>query len=453
MDSAGLEAIGQRKKKGNALPPPTVGEEKPKGERGMFDLTQAESQMIALAQPEYEIAKMRREPGATKNLYQSDRRTIEEMRRKAAAYAADTARGENLYIRADPDGIHDIIFIDDTRQEAVDYLDAQGIKPACTVETSVKHGKASLHTWYRLSEPTDRMTRKAVEYTLIKKLHEQFPDPDPERMPGDYGSCDGGHLGRLAGSRNYGLTKPKDNAVVLVEATGYVLSADVTAALLSEAEENKKEMRKLDADLEEVKNHEYENIKIIQWYKENVVPRMRKELPHFRQDFFAVCAMLRAKFGEMDIKKVLWDHDPNPIQERKVGHEAHYLACTLYNARAEVGNAHSPKPSLPPVVGGGSALPFAGACASAAIDQQLTPATQEPDTETPYVPGGTGKLMSGVITPDGQILFGTPGAPAPAPKPQATASSRPAARRQFRLGVRRLGAAPRPTASPSPKPR
>lgn len=400
----------------------------------MFDAIQAETQMIALKQSEYEIVKMRRKPGTTKNLFQSDQRTVKDMKRKSDAYAADTDRGENLYIRAEPDGVHEVVFVDDTHQQAVDFLAAQGIEPACIVETSVKHGVPSLHAWYLLSEPVDRVTRRAVEYTLIKQLHEQFPHDDPARMPGDFHSCDGGHLGRLAGSWNHGLSKPKNNAVTLVEATGRILSPEVTARLLAEAEENKKELVKLDADLEEIKNHTYQNPKIVQYFRENVVPKMDSRKPHYLQDFFATCYMLNAKFAEDDIKKVLWEHDPNPVSERKVGHEAHYLAVTLYKAQAKVGTPLSPKPSLAPSVGGGSGDAFclsAGACASVPPSplSAANPGATAPDIEKPYSTWGDGKRKRGSISPDGKIQFGV------APVDENPVSAKPKPRRK-RLGVK-----------------
>ena len=344
---------------------PNTGKEK--NYRGNRMIESIEKQFSALGQDEYEIVKMRRETGATKNLYQTDIRTIEDMKRKIDSYQVDVERGENLYIRALPDSIHEVIFIDDTHQDAIDFLAQQDILPACVVETSVKNERASLHAWYRLSESVNRATRKAIEYVLIKKQHDKFPDPDIKKMPGDFGSNDGGHLGRLAGSHNFGLTKPKNNAVLLVESTGYVLSQRVTDKLLEEAEKHITTFKKFDADLENIKSHAYDNQKIVQYFKENVIPKMNSACAHFEQDFFAVTYLLKAKFSEADIKKVLLEFDPNPIFERKIGHEAHYLEVTVFNAKQKLET--SPPKAPIKTQGGGCGVPLA--CAASRLSHSL----------------------------------------------------------------------------------
>lgn len=358
------------------LPPPST-EDINKNLKELDMLNEIEKQFWALGQDQYEIVKMRREPGTVNNFYQTDTRTLDDMRRKIDKYSMDVQQGENLYIRALPDDIHEVIFLDDMSEEAVDFLSRKkGMIPCCIVETSEKNGKPSLHCWYRLDEPTDRPTRKAIEYHLISMLHENFPDPDPKKMPGDFGSNDGCHLGRLAGSWNYGLTSRKNNPIMLVEASGHILSYYVTQDLLEKSEKYRDiNRKKIDIELEKIISHEYDNEKIVQWYRENAIPKMISTRPHFEQDFDSVCRLLKAKpnFSDLDIMKVLWENDPNPIQERKQSHEAHYLALTVYKAKKHLGIATeevpSPTPTSKKKEGGGSALLSASADAPAsAID-------------------------------------------------------------------------------------
>lgn len=288
-------------------------------------LEQIERQMYSMGQTEYEIVKMKRMPGALKNLYISDIRTIEDMSKHIDKYIYDVQqRKENLYIRAIPDYSHPVIFLDDMNEESLNFLISKGINPCCTVQTSIKQGNPSFHVWLKLCEDVDRPIRKVVEYYLIKELHEQFPN----QKPGDFGSNDGGHLGRLAGSWNFGLLKQKNNPVVLVSSDGCTLSPQVTQMLLAESSIyiDQCTNKKIDNDLHKINLHEYENPKIIKYFKENVIPKMNANYPHYQQDLFAAGKLLYAGFSEMDVKKVLLEHDPNPISTRKPEREALFLS-------------------------------------------------------------------------------------------------------------------------------
>lgn len=308
-------------------------------------LEQIKKQMLAMGQDQYEITKIKNSNG--KNLVVSDFRTIDDMRIHANKYHFDIKQRENLYIRAIPHAHHPLIFLDDLNPKAVDFLKYHDLHPCCVVETSKKNEIPSLHAWLKLSEDIDRPVRKAIEYFIIKNLHEAFPDS----KPGDLGSNDGGHLGRLAGSWNFGLKTPKNNPVVLVSSSGVTLSLELTQMLISESEIyiNKKVTK--NDELSIIEGHEYENPKIIKYYLENVVPRMNPKYEHYKQDLYAVGKLLYAGFSEMDVKKVLLDHNPNPIRVRKKERESFYLTSI-------VNQCQSPPLLLLPCCGGDVLMPL-----------------------------------------------------------------------------------------------
>lgn len=417
-----------------------------------MEFQQAEEQMRALGENLYEIAKMRWNERENRTMSIDDTLTVEKIKERAGRYALDVINGENLYIRARPDALHPIIFIDDNTPAGAEFLRGQGITPACVVQTSIDDdGVPRLHCWYRMPSPLDCPTRKAVEKIIINRLHEKFPHPNPKKRPGDVGSNDGQHRGRLAGTWNHGLGKERDCPVMLIEASGHVLSDAVAAHLLEEAAPfiDYSPKRKPDASLEEIRDHKYERPSIVDFYLKNVVPKMDPTREHFKQDLFAAGYLLNNGFCEMDIKKVLLLHDPNPIEDRKAGREAWFLENIVQEAQGK--KAPSPHP------GGGEVLmPFPGGVPAAVppADQPDPAPSSEPLQEAPYVGQGTGQKMRGTISPDGKITFGVAFADtptAPETKPQAPAT-RPAARRQFRLGVKPRGNPARPPAPSFPKP-
>lgn len=399
-----------------------------------MDFQQAEEQMQALGENIYEIAKMRWNERENRTMSVEDRLTVDQIREKQGRYAIDEVNGENLYIRAPHDALHPIIFVDDNTPAGTEFLRGQGIIPACVVHTSTRDdGKPSLHCWYRMPERLDAPTRKAVEKILINRLHDKFPNKDKKKMPGDFGSNDGIHRGRLAGTWNFGLGKERDCPVVLLEASGHILSDAVAARLLEKAAPyiDYSPKRKPSAGLEEIRGHTYERPSIVDFYLTKVVPLMNPEREHYHQDLFAVGRLLNNGFCEMDIKKVLLLHDPNPIEDRKAGHEAHFLENIIQEAQGK----KAPNP------GGGEVLmPLPSAGASASVPPPISqpdPATQEPDTSEPR--RVTGERVTGTISSDGKITFGTSTA-----KIQAPVRQRP----RLQRGIKPVAVA----ASSGPKP-
>lgn len=394
-----------------------------------MNFSQVEKQMAALGENIYEIAKMRWSEEKNRALSIDDILTIDKIRERAKRYALDEINGENLYIRAIPQNRHPIIFIDDTTPAATAFLREQGIIPACTVQTSTdEDGIPRLHCWYRMPEKIDVQTRKAVEKVLINRLHAKFPHPDPKKRPGDVGSNDGQHRGRLAGSWNHGLGKERDCPVTLLEASGHVLSSTVADALLDEAAPfiDYSPKRKPSASLMEIQEHKYERPSIEDFYRKMVVPKMDSRKAHYQQDIFAIGFLIKSGFCELDIKKVLLLHDPNPIEKRKAGREDWFLE-TIFREVEEALGKKAPSPQ-----GGGEVLMLsAGACASVPPSplSAANPGAVAPGIEKPYPAWGDGKRKRGSISPDGKISFGV----APAPEKPVQAPVKP---RRRKFGVK-----------------
>lgn len=325
-----------------------------------MDFSQVEKQLKALGQDVYELARMKWNPAKNRPMSLSDLLTVEEIREKQSRIEIEMKNEENWYLRADPrPGIkHEVIFIDDNTPDGRDFLKNQGVIPACVVQTSTRSNEIpSLHCWYRMPTALDVQTRKAVEKVLLNRLHTEFPHDDPKMIPGDFGSNDGCHRGRLAGTWNFGLGKKKDCEIILLEASGHVLSDEITAVLLEEAKHfiNYAPKIKLSDSLLEIENRKYENPKVVQWFTENIVPKMDAKKPHYFQDLFAARMLLRANFSEIDTKKVLLEHDPNPIFERKRD-PAFFLENILREARKSL--LPQASPSIPHHCGGEVLVPF-----------------------------------------------------------------------------------------------
>lgn len=353
-------------------------------------------QMQAIGQKVYEIGMMKRENYRT--LHQSDIRTVVEMVDHLYRYKPKNGNlhKENIYIRALPDEIHNVIFLDDLTPDALNYMKEKGVLPAAVVHTSTKSGIASLHAWYKLPQNMDRATRKAVEYILLTELHAAFPD-DPQ--PGDFGSNDGGHYGRLAGFQNHGLTSPRDCPVILTEATGHTLSHDVGQQLLEKAAPfiDYEPTPNTFEPLNEIWERPYENPKIVHYFKENVLPKIDYSRPPYQQDFFLVCYLLRKQFSPADVKKVLLELTPHPIHEGRKRNPPYYLWLTMKDAAEAIeANPHDYQPRISPHsapgLGYGGAhvlLPFAGAGATApAPGSQPTEHTATPKRPPRRIPMG-----------------------------------------------------------------
>mgnify|MGYP002561748069 CR=1 FL=1 len=352
----------------------------------MTPKTQIIQQMQAIGQETYEIGMMKRENNRT--LHLSDERNVYEMIDLLYKYSQrnDEKSKENIYIRPLPDIEHNVIFLDDLTPAALNYLKEKGILPACVVQTSEKSGVPSLHAWYKLPENVDRPTRKAVEYRILTDLHERFPDPDPKKCPGDFGSCDGGHYGRLAGFHNHGLTSPRDNPVSLIESTGHTLSSDVAQRLLTEAAPfiDRNPTPKNFEALETIWQRPYENNKTVQYVKENILPKVDSSRPPYQQDFFICMYLLRKGFSEADTKKALLELSPHTINEDRKRNPAYYIDLTLSKARQALDQDPPPIPSR----GAACASAFsssapAGASAPATGSDTNTNAQTQPPASKP----------------------------------------------------------------------
>ena len=365
-----------------------------------MDFQQTEKQMVALGQDTYELARMKWDEAKNKSMSIGDLLTIEQIRAKRSRIEIEIQNQENWYLRADyrPHVQHDVVFIDDNTPQGAEFLRSQGVIPCCVVQTSTRDdGAASLHCWYRMPAPLDVQTRKAVERVLLNRLHAEFPHPDPTQRPGDNRSADGCHRGRLAGTWNFGLGKERDCPVVLLEATGHILSEYVAAELLEAAAPyiDYSPKRKPSQNLLEIQEHKYENPKIVRWFTENVVSKMDSTRPHYQQDLFAVAKLLRAKFSDIDIKKVLLENDPNSILDRKRD-PAFFLETVLQEIKASL----APKAPSPTPGGGRGTLHLRELASAPPSVPQLIPAPQEPEQEKPFTGLGT-------ISPDGRIEFNT----------------------------------------------
>lgn len=391
---------------------------------------QVRRQLEALGQKIYEIGMMRFDEGIEDTLRRSDFRTPHQVMDHLYRYRNFSANGENIYVRATPDAIHGIIFLDDVTPDAQAYLEADGIIPASVVETSrTPAGVPRLHCWYRLAWKVDRPTRKAIEYVLITRLHGRFPNPDPKQCPGDFGSNDGGHYGRLAGFHNHGLRTPRDCPTTLVSASGHILSPEVTEKLIQEATPHidRTPKKKDFEDLDEIRSRPYEKPRIVTFIKEKVYPKIDPDRAPFEQDFWMVCYLLKSKFSQADVKKALLELTPNPIHEGRKRNPPYYLDLTMTKALKAVKMKREvpltqPDPIPDPEHGGAACVPApAGAGA-----------THEPSA--PLLPDysigtGSGQLMTGKITVDGQILFGLEQAAEAKPGPSLERSGRPRLRR------------------------
>lgn len=376
-----------------------------------MDTVQIKRQLAALGQPTYGIAKMRWSEELNRPLKQEDFRNWPQMEKQLSRYAHAEKSGENLYIRAVPTIAHEIIFLDDVTPDAITFLKNQGVIPACVVQTSTAEtGVPRLHAWIRLADAQEAPTRKAIEKILIDRLHAEFPDPVEKNRPGDRGSNDGIHLGRLAGSWNYGLKKPRNCPVELMEATGYILPPDVSAALLTEATpfiDLTPRKRKVDADVQAIIDHVYERPEIVSTYIQKVVPKMDTSQEHYRQDFFAVSYLLNAKFCDMDIIKCLFDHDPNPIQERKAGREAYWLHRTVEEAKAHMRTKPSPRQkSVTPPAGGRGVHASAGAEAGFMPSNEESAVVYATDLSPEELAAAARGMCHGTVSRDGVVNWG-----------------------------------------------
>lgn len=285
-----------------------------------------ERQLAALGQNDYELA-MLSQSGKFLRLPYSTFHELSEEKTMERNEVSNTHKKENFYIRADPDGTHELIFLDDLEEQGVNFL-SQNYPPACVIETS----KNSFHAWLRLAECVDRSTRKAIERLLIKDL-QPFGGADPA-------SACGGHLGRLAGFINNGFPhKPKHFLVTLVQADGHILSNETTELLLERAEEYKEamiEFKKADEfeELYEITERPYENAGIVDYYTKKVVPKIRKDAEHYHQDLFIVMRLLYAKYSADDVKKLLFEEGPHTVHRKR--NPAYYLSRTMETAIAQV---------------------------------------------------------------------------------------------------------------------
>lgn len=277
-------------------------------------------------------------------------------------------------------------------------------------------------------------------------------------MPGDFGSNDGIHRGRLAGTWNFGLGKERDCPVVLLEASGHILSDAVAARLLEKAAPyiDYSPKRKPSASLIEIQEHKYERPSIVDFYLTKVVPLMNPEREHYHQDLFAVGRLFDNGFCEMDVKKVLLEHDPNPIESRKPGREAWFLENIVREVQESQGKkAPQSSPQTPPTVQGGGEVFMSSGGVPAAVPSSIPqpdPATS-PEPEQSRKP--TGERVTGSITFDADgrptIAFGTPEAPkatTATTTPTPSKPLRPAQRRSFSLGIKPVAVA----TSSGPKP-
>ena len=96
------------------------------------------------------------------------------------------ARGENVFVRPEPELDRALILVDDIEELDIDKLRDNGLEPCCVVETSPKN----LQAWIDFGG-----TMKPMERKVLARFIAGFVNADPN-------SADAVHYGRLAGFTN-----------------------------------------------------------------------------------------------------------------------------------------------------------------------------------------------------------------------------------------------------------
>lgn len=99
---------------------------------------------------------------------------------------ARNARGADIYIQPAPDLMHGLVLVDDLSRQAIAKLVADGLTPACTVETS----RANLQVWVKIAP----VVLPALRTVIARRLARDYG--------GDPASVGAAHFGRLAGFTN-----------------------------------------------------------------------------------------------------------------------------------------------------------------------------------------------------------------------------------------------------------
>jgi hypothetical protein len=99
---------------------------------------------------------------------------------------ARNARGADIYIQPAPDLLHGLVLVDDLSRQAIAKLVADGLTPACTVETS----RANFQVWVKIAP----VVLPALRTVIARRLARDYG--------GDPASVGAGHFGRLAGFTN-----------------------------------------------------------------------------------------------------------------------------------------------------------------------------------------------------------------------------------------------------------
>lgn len=235
----------------------------------------------------------------------------------------ENSQGADVYVRPAGDTSSGLILVDDLDRGAIERMTAEGLEPACVVETSPDNHQV----WVRLSRGT-----------IAPELATEAARALAKRYGGDPNSADWKHFGRLAGLTNNKPSRRDGRGrapYVLAHASsgrlasrGAELLAAVAVRQRQRQAEAERDRRAQAAQAAQERGSGRDPVQAYQTGWARLYARHGAAADLSRLDFALSADMLKRGFSPDQVALALEQASPE-LPARKAGHEADYVSRTV----------------------------------------------------------------------------------------------------------------------------